>query len=104
MPAREESQNGHETRQWQLVVRNAAGAADARGHAARGGDQQRAAGALSAADVEPARARRCVMRIVLSEAPYRCLLEHLSETASAYQPLASAVHLQGSPTLGNQHV
>jgi len=44
------------------------------------------------------------MRIVLSEAPYRCLLEHLSETASAYQPLASAVHLQGSPPLGNQHV
>ncbi len=44
------------------------------------------------------------LRIVLSEAPYRCLLEHLSKAAPAYQPLASAVHLQGSPTLGNQYV
>ncbi len=44
------------------------------------------------------------LRIVLSEAPYRCLLEHLSETAPAYKPLASAVHLQGSATLANQYV
>jgi hypothetical protein len=38
------------------------------------------------------------LRIVLSEAPYRCLLEHLSETAPAYKPLASAAQLQGSAT------
>jgi len=44
------------------------------------------------------------LRIVLSEAPYRCLLEHLSETARAYKPLASAAQLQGSATLADQYV
>ena len=44
------------------------------------------------------------MRIVLSEAPYRCLLEHLSETVPAYKPLASATHLQGSAVLADQYV
>jgi hypothetical protein len=44
------------------------------------------------------------LRIMLSEAPYRCLLEHLSETAPAYKPLASAAQLQGSATLADQYV
>jgi hypothetical protein len=44
------------------------------------------------------------LRIVLSEAPYRCLQEHLSKTAAAYKPLESAVHLQRSATLEDQYV